>query len=174
MLCPLSESRPRVPAWPGWAQISRDLSWPGADRRLRASKPQERTWTRGGRFGSSRPTAERLEPQKGHSRRHSVTAVLGPEADITCAVSGSVGEGTVTRPCPGASGTDFRLACDGIFRCWGPTSTQVLRRVMMLSKALIALALSSLRKSRRIFSPSCSSRIAMPCPTMSSIRSRTS
>ena len=58
---------------------------------------------------------------------------------------------------------------ESIHRC----SDQVLRRERMPSNVVTALALSSFCKSRRILSPSCSSRIALPCSTMSSIRSRT-
>ena len=48
------------PHWRGTAVMGAERTgtfWPRADRRLRASKPREQTWTRGGRFGSSRPKA---------------------------------------------------------------------------------------------------------------------
>ena len=58
---------------------------------------------------------------------------------------------------------------ESIHRC----SDQVLRRERMPSNVLTALALSSFCRSRKSLRPSCSSRIALPCSTMSSIWSRT-
>jgi hypothetical protein len=55
----------------------------------------------------------------------------------------------------------------------GLIKNQVLRRERMPSKVLTALALSSLCRSRRIFSPACSSRMAFPFSIMSSTLSST-
>jgi Transposase DDE domain group 1 len=53
------------------------------------------------------------------------------------------------------------------------SSVQVLRRERMLSNSLAAPTLPSFCKSRRTLAPSRSSRITLPCSTMSSTRSRT-